>query len=65
VEVLNRRNLEEKLFLVLMLASVFIVMGSLIFIVTVVVLNGVPSLSLEILTRPLRGDSTSEQVVGF
>jgi phosphate transport system permease protein len=55
VEVLNRRNLEEKLFLGLMLASVFIVMGSLIFIVTVVVLNGVPSLSLEILTQTSEG----------
>jgi len=55
VEVLNRRNLEEKMFLGLMLASVFIVMGSLILIVTVVVLNGAPSLSLEILTQTSQG----------
>lgn len=52
---MNRRNLEEKLFLGLMLSSVFIVMGSLIFIVTVVVLNGIPSLSLEILTKTSEG----------
>ena len=38
-----------------MLASVFIVMGSLILIVTVVVLNGAPSLSLEILTQTSEG----------
>ena len=55
MEVLNRRNLEEKIFLGLMLASVFIVMGSLILIVTVVVFNGVPSLSLEILTQTSEG----------
>ena len=53
--VLNRRNLEEKIFLGLMLASVFIVMGSLILIVTVIVLNGVPSLSIEILTQTSEG----------
>jgi len=52
---LNRRNLEEKIFLGLMLASVFIVMGSLIFIVTVVVFNGIPSLSLEILIQNSEG----------
>jgi len=52
---LNRRNLEEKLFLGLMLASVFIVMGSLILIVTVIVLNGAPSLSIEILTQTSEG----------
>jgi len=55
VGVLNRRNLEEKIFLGLMLASVFIVMGSLILIVTVIVLNGVPSLSIEILTQTSEG----------
>ena len=52
---MNRRNLEEKIFLGLMLASVFIVMGSLIFIVTVVVFNGIPSLSLEILIQNSEG----------
>lgn len=38
-----------------MLASVFIVMGSLILIVTVIVLNGAPSLSIEILTQTSEG----------
>ncbi len=52
---MNRRNLEEKIFLGLMLASVFIVMGSLILIVTVIVFNGLPSLSLEILTQTSEG----------
>ena len=52
---MNRRNFEEKLFLGLMLASVFIVMGSLILIVTVIVLNGVPSLSIDILTQTSEG----------
>ena len=52
---MNRRNLEEKIFLGLMLASVFIVMGSLILIVTVIVLNGFPSLSIEILTQTSEG----------
>lgn len=55
MEILNRRTLEEKIFIVLMLASVFIVMGSLILIVAVITLNGVPSLSLEILTQTSEG----------
>ena len=38
-----------------MLASVFIVMGSLILIVMVIVFNGVPSLSIEILTQTSGG----------
>jgi phosphate transport system permease protein len=55
VEVLNKRNLEEKIFLGLMLTSVFIVMGSLLLIVSVIVINGVPSLSIEILTQTSEG----------
>jgi phosphate transport system permease protein len=55
VEVLNRRNLEEKIFLGLMLVSVLIVMGSLILIVAVIVINGAPSLSIEILTKTSEG----------
>jgi len=46
---------EEKIFLGLMLASVLVVMGSLILIVTVIVLNGAPSLSLQILTQTSEG----------
>ena len=55
MEVLNKRNLEEKIFLGLMLASVFIVIGSLLLIVSVIVINGVPSLSLEILSQTSEG----------
>jgi phosphate transport system permease protein len=55
VEVLNKRNLEEKIFLGLMLVSVFIVMGSLLLIVSVIVINGAPSLSIEILTQTSEG----------
>jgi phosphate transport system permease protein len=55
VEVLNKRNIEEKIFLGLMLASVLIVIGSLILIVTVIVINGLPSLSLGILTQTSEG----------
>jgi len=52
---LNIRNLEEKIFLGLMLVSVFIVMGSLLLIVAVVIFNGAPSLSIEILTKTSEG----------
>jgi len=55
VEVLNRRNLEEKIFLGLMIASILVVIGSLFLIVAVVVFNGVPSLSIEILTQTSEG----------
>ena len=48
-----------------MLASVFIVMGSLILIVTVIVLNGVPSLSIEILTQTSEGGFYLGAVGGF
>ena len=51
MEVLNRRNLEEKIFLVLMVASVLIVIGSLVLVVSVIVINGAPSLSMELLTQ--------------
>jgi len=56
VELLNRRNLEEKIFLGLMLASVLIVMGSLILVVAVISINGAPSLSIEILTQTSEGN---------
>lgn len=52
---MNRRNLEEKIFLGLMLASVLIVIGSLLLIVTVIVVNGAPSLSIEMLTQTSEG----------
>ncbi len=53
---MNRRNLEEKIFLGLMLASVLIVMGSLILVVAVISINGAPSLSIEILTQTSEGN---------
>ncbi len=56
MELLNRRNLEEKIFLGLMLASVLIVMGSLILVVAVISINGAPSLSIEILTQTSEGN---------
>ena len=65
MEVLNRRNLEEKIFLGLMLASVFIVMGSLILIVTVIVLMVLHRFLLKYLPRPLREVFILEQVVDF
>ena len=52
---MNRRNLEEKIFLGLMIASILVVIGSLFLIVAVVVFNGVPSLSIEILTQTSEG----------
>jgi phosphate transport system permease protein len=51
VELLNKRILEEKIFTILMIASVLIVVGSLILIVSVIVLNGASSLSIEMLTQ--------------
>jgi phosphate transport system permease protein len=51
VEILNRRILEEKIFIGLMLTSLFIVIGSLIFVVTIIVFNGVSSLSIQFFTE--------------
>lgn len=51
MELLNKRILEEKIFTVLMIASVLVVVGSLILIVSVIVLNGASSLSIEMLTQ--------------
>jgi phosphate transport system permease protein len=51
VEILNRRILEEKIFIGLMLTSLFIVIGSLIFVVTIIVFNGVSSLTIQFFTE--------------
>lgn len=48
---MNRRLLEEKIFTILMICSIFIVVGSLILIFTVIVFNGVSSISLDMLTQ--------------
>lgn len=60
MELLNKRILEEKIFTILMISSVLIVVGSLILIVSVIVLNGASSLSIEMLTQ----SSTSRFYLG-
>jgi phosphate transport system permease protein len=51
VELVNKRFLEEKIFKILMIFSIFIVGGSLILIFTVIVFNGATSISLDMLTQ--------------
>jgi phosphate transport system permease protein len=51
VELVNKRFLEEKIFKILMIFSIFIVAGSLILIFTVIVFNGATSISLDMLTQ--------------
>jgi len=51
VELVNRRFLEEKIFKILMIFSIFIVVGSLILIFSVIVFNGASSISLDMLTQ--------------
>ena len=48
---LNWRFLEENIFKILMIFSILIVVGSLILIFTVIVFNGVSSISIEMLTQ--------------
>jgi len=52
---LNKRDLEEKIFKILMIISVCIVVGSLFIIISIVVINGASSLSLEMITQTSRG----------
>jgi len=52
---LDRRVLEEKFFQVLMMASTFIVVGSLFALFLVVVLKGAPALSLSMITETPKG----------
>ena len=52
---MNKRNLEENIFKILMIISILIVTGSLFVIVGVVIINGASSLSLEILTQTPTG----------
>jgi phosphate transport system permease protein len=52
---LDRRVLEEKFFQVLMMASTFIVVGSLFALFLVVVLKGAPALSLSMITQTPKG----------
>jgi phosphate transport system permease protein len=52
---LDKRKLEEAFFKGLMIASTFIVVGSLLAVITVVVLKGAPALSLSMLTQTPKG----------
>ena len=52
---MNRRIIEENIFKILMLISLAIVLGSLIIIVGLVVINGFPALSIEMLTQTPSG----------
>ena len=52
---MDRRVLEEKFFQVLMMASTFIVVGSLFALFLVVVLKGAPALSLSMITETPKG----------
>jgi len=52
---LDKRVLEEKFFQVLMMASTFIVVGSLFALFLVVVLKGAPALSLSMITETPKG----------
>jgi phosphate transport system permease protein len=51
VELLNKRTIEENIFKILMIASVCIVLGSLIVIFGLVIVNGASSLTLEMITQ--------------
>jgi len=52
---LDNRKLEEAVFKGLMLGSTFIVVGSLLAVIAVVILRGVPALSLSMLTQTPKG----------
>jgi phosphate transport system permease protein len=51
VELLNKRTLEETLFKVFMIASLCIVLGSLVLIFGLVIINGATSLTVEMITQ--------------
>jgi phosphate transport system permease protein len=52
---INRRKLEEKFFKILMLVSMWVVLGSLILILATVVARGLPALNLDMLTQIPKG----------
>jgi len=52
---LDRRSLEEKLFIALMIASTLIVVGSLFALFFAIVLKGAPALSLSMITQTPQG----------
>lgn len=55
MEYLNRRILEEQIFKIFMLISICIVVGSLFIIVWLVIYNGIPTISLEMVTQTSTG----------
>jgi phosphate transport system permease protein len=52
---INRRNLEEKIFKSVMVLSLMIVIGSLLTVFAAVIIRGAPSLSLEMITEVPKG----------
>ena len=52
---INRRNLEEKIFKSVMVLSLMIVIGSLLAVFAAVIIRGAPSLSLEMITEVPKG----------
>jgi phosphate transport system permease protein len=53
---MNRRTLEETIFKILMLLSISVVVGSLIIIIALVLINGAPAITLELLTQTSSGE---------
>ena len=52
---MNRRNIEERVFKIIMITSLLIVLSSLIIIIGLVIYNGAPSLSIEMFTQTSSG----------
>ena len=52
---MDKRKIEEYIFKALMLIAVLIVLGSLIFILATILVKGLPTLSLEMITKTPRG----------
>jgi phosphate transport system permease protein len=52
---LDKRKIEEYIFRGLMLLSTFIVIGSLLAVITVVILKGIPALDLSMITQTPKG----------
>ncbi|MDD5773875.1 MAG: ABC transporter permease subunit, partial [bacterium] len=52
---MNKRIIEEKIFKFLMMFSTFIVVGSLIFIITTIFIKGIPALNLDMITKTPEG----------
>jgi phosphate transport system permease protein len=52
---LDKRKLEENFFKVLMMASTLIILGGLVSVLTIVILRGVPALSVSMLTQTPQG----------